>query len=70
MARWASRNEPRQLMFCMRSNFFIDSAVVGDRSMALALLTTMSMPPKRSTVRATASSTEASSRTSPTTARA
>ena len=44
---------------------FIGVMCVGVRLMALALLTRMSMPPKRSTVLATASSTEASSRMSP-----
>src|SRR5258708_4354765 len=61
-----SRKVPRQLMSCIRSYFFIDSDSVPERSMALALLTTMSMPPKRSTVWATALATLASSRTSPT----
>src|SRR5580704_11551466 len=60
-----SRKVPRQLMSCIRSYLFIDSDSEPDRSMALALLTTMSMPPNRSTVRATAPATLSSSRTSP-----
>ncbi len=45
-------------------------SVVLRRSIALALFTTMSMPPKRSTVASTACWTEPSSRTSPTMASA
>ena len=66
----ASRNEPRALMSFIRSYFFIDTSSVFDRSIALALLTTMSMPPNSSAVLATASRTKSSSRMSPTSGRA
>ena len=65
-----SRNVPRISICCMRSNFFIARSVEGERSIAEALLTTMSMAPKRSTVSATARCTSSSWRTSPTTASA
>jgi len=56
---------PRTLTPNIRSKRFIGVAAVGVRLIALALLTRMSMPPKRSTVCATAASTPASSRMSP-----
>ena len=61
-----SRKLPRALMLCIRSYFFIARLSGSERSIAEALLTTMSMPPNFSTVCATASVTESSSRTSPT----
>ena len=57
-------NVPRTLTWCMRSNRFIGVSRVPVRLIALALLTRMSIPPKRSAVRATASSIWRSSRTS------
>ncbi len=60
-------NVPRTLMSCIRSYFFSDNWSEPDRSIALALFTTMSMPPKSALARATASAILASSRTSPTT---
>ena len=47
-----SRKVPRISICCMRSNFFIARSVEGERSIAEALLTTMSIPPNRSTVSA------------------
>ena len=57
-------------MSCIRSYRFAASAVEGERSIAEALLTQMSMPPKVSTVCATALLIDSSSRTSPTIASA
>ncbi len=51
-----SRKVPRTLMSIIRSYRFIGSSVLGERLIADALFTTMSMPPKRSTVAATAAS--------------
>jgi len=50
----------------MRSKRFISVAATGVSEMALALLTTMSMPPNRAAVLSIASLTIASSRTSTT----
>jgi hypothetical protein len=61
-----NRNAPRQLMSFMRSYAFIGRSSVRDRLMALALLTTMSMPPNCAAVCSTALATNSSSRTSPT----
>ena len=65
-----SRKVPRTLMSIIRSYFFIDTSSVFERSMAEALLTTASIPPKRSTACATAPRTSSSLRTSPTMASA
>src|SRR5271165_1052614 len=55
---------PRALIWCIRSKRFMSVACESVSEMALALLTTMSRPPKFSTVFAIASRTCASSRTS------
>ena len=58
---------PRALMSCSRSYRFIVIFVVGERSMADALFTTASMPPKAAAASLTARSTSPSDRRSPTT---
>jgi hypothetical protein len=50
----------------MRSKRLTGRSRIGARLIALALLTTMSIPPKRSTAEATAASTASASRMSPT----
>src|SRR5215203_2168382 len=67
-AAFVSKNVPRTLMSIIRSNFLADSSSVGSVVMALALLITMSTPPKWSTAVPTARCTSSSLRTSPTTA--
>src|SRR5690625_2753510 len=57
-------NVPRVLTWCIRSKRFIGVSAVPASQIALALLTTMSMPPKCSAVSASASATRASSRMS------
>ena len=57
-------NVPRTLTPNMRSNRFIGVAAVPVRLIALALLTRMSIPPKRCAAIRTAASTAASSRMS------
>src|SRR5690606_6973298 len=61
---WAQRKLPRALTCCIRSKRFIGVSSVPRSQMALALLTRMSMPPKASTVAATAARTWSSSRMS------
>ncbi len=61
---------PRTLTASIRSTRFIGVASVPVRPIALALLTRMSMPPKRATPSATAAATIASSRMSHATASA
>src|SRR5580693_1972249 len=60
-------NVPRVLIDCIRSYRLIASASVPDKLIAEALFTHTSIPPNRSTACATARSTWASSRMSPTT---
>ena len=57
MQAWEQRKVPRALIPCIRSHFFIGVSTVPERLMALALFTRMSMPPKVSTVFATAACT-------------
>lgn len=64
MAYFATMKVPRALTWCMRSKRFMSVAASGVRLTALALLTTMSMPPNVSAVRSIAALTMASSRTS------
>ena len=45
-AAFVNRKVPRTLMSIIRSNFLADSCSVGSVAIALALLTTMSTPPK------------------------
>ena len=59
-----TRKVPRALMFCIRSSRLGSVCSVPVRWMAEALLMQMSMPPKRSTVRATAASIWSASRMS------
>ena len=59
-------NVPRALICCIRSKRLTGSSRMGARLIALALLTTRSMPPKRSAVWAAAASTASASRMSPT----
>src|SRR5918997_1713091 len=66
MAYLETRKVPRVLIPCIRSKRFMSVCGVVVSEMALALLTTMSRPPKRSAVRSIASFTAASSRTSTT----
>ena len=61
-----TRKVPRPLTWCIRSQRFISVASVPVSEMAEALLTQMSIPPKRSAVAATAAVTGSSSRTSTT----
>src|SRR6478736_2259708 len=61
---WAHRNVPRTLTCCIRSKRFIGVSSAPRSQIALALLTRMSMPPKRSTACATAACTCSSSRMS------
>ena len=61
---------PRTLICCMRSKRLVGRSAVEARLIALALLSTTSMPPNAATASATARWTSASSRTSPTTGRA
>ncbi len=65
-----TRNVPRALTWCIRSKRLIAISSVPSSAIALALLTTMSMPPKASAPCATAASTALSSRISQTTGRA
>ena len=64
------RKVPRTSICCIRSNFLAGSSIEGERSIAEALLTTMSIAPNFSTVFETACSIESSWRTSPTIASA
>ncbi|CAH0237079.1 hypothetical protein SRABI76_02905 [Microbacterium oxydans] len=61
-----SMNVPRTLTSCIRSYFLALSSSDRERSITLALLMTMSMPPNSPCVRSTASVMSSSSRTSPT----
>ena len=60
-----SMNVPRTLTSCIRSYFFAARSSDRDRSITLALLTTMSMPPNSPWVFSTASVMSSSLRTSP-----
>src|SRR5262249_187845 len=66
MAYFDTMKVPRALTWCIRSKRRMSVSATGVRETALALLTTMSMPPKAATVRSIASFTCASSRTSTT----
>src|SRR5687768_17534640 len=61
MDSFDNRNEPRQLMSFIRSYAFIGKSSVLERLMALALLTTTSMPPNCAAVCSTALATKSSS---------
>jgi len=61
-----TRNVPRALIWCIRSNFFISVSRVPVSEMALALFTRMSIPPNFFTASSTADLTCFSSRTSTT----
>ena len=66
MAYFDTMKVPRVLTWCIRSKRRMSVSATGVRDIALALLTTMSRPPKVSTVRSIAAFTCASSRTSTT----
>lgn len=61
-----TRNVPLALILCIKSYLFMSVANVSVREMALALLTTMSIPPNSLTAASTAACTCCSSRTSTT----
>ena len=64
MAYFDTMKVPRVLMACMRSKRRMSVSATGTRVTALALLTTMSMPPNVATVFSIAAFTCSSSRTS------
>jgi hypothetical protein len=63
-ANFETMNVPRALIWCIRSKRFMSVACESVSEMALALLTTMSIPPKVAAVLSSASRAYPSSRTS------